>query len=258
MSSPSSSPAGAFSVSTFNVHWGGRLPGGHDEYDLAAACGQLDADVRVFQEVWGCPEEPSRLWVPAGFDVHELPMVRCPRPARFELPSPLAERVGDFSIVLATRFGLLERRVLELPVTPSDPRHHALACRLDTPLGPVWVVALHLTIGRLPLGSARQLRALARLAPTDGPVVLIGDHNLWRPPARAILGRRWTPAVKGKTWQSHRPRHQIDHIWVRGLGAAHGRVLPDLGSDHLAITATVTPAKNFPRTPQVLRSGADQ
>ena len=248
----------SFSVSTFNVHWGGRLPGGGEEYDLAAACRQLDADVRVFQEVWGCAEEPSRLWAPDGFEVHELPMVRRARPARFALSSPRAGRVGDFSIVLATRFRLLERRMLELPVTSSDPRHHALACRLNTPLGPVWVVALHLTIGMLPLGSARQLRALARLAPTDGPAVLVGDHNLWRPPARAILGRAWTPAVKGKTWPSPRPRHQIDHIWVRGLGAADGRVLPDMGSDHLAITATVTPARNLRRSPQVLGSAADR
>ena len=153
--------------------------------------------------------------------------------------------------------------MLELPRTRRDPRHHALACRLDTPLGEVWVVAVHLTIGMLPLGSARQLWAAGRLAPTDAPTVLIGDHNLWRPPAQALLGPRWTPAVKGKTWPSHRPRHQIDHIWVRGgLATADGRVLADLGSDHLPIAATVTPtgtsSEKLPGSPQVLRTAADQ
>jgi endonuclease/exonuclease/phosphatase (EEP) superfamily protein YafD len=49
----------------------------------------------------------------------------------------------------------------------------------------------------------------------------------------------FTLAVRGATWPAHRPRHQIDHIWVRGLAVVHGEVLAPVGSDHLALTATL-------------------
>lgn len=231
-----------FTVSSFNVHWGGRVPGGRTEYDLAAACRTFDADVRIFQEVWHHPEEPSRLWVPDDFTVHELAVAQWARPKRFELPAPLAGRVGTMNVVLATRFATLDRRILRMPAARRDPRREALALLLATPLGPVWVVAVHLTIGLLPLGSARQVRALGPQVPTDAPAVIAGDHNQWGPPARLLLGRAWRPAVKGKTWPAPRQRHQIDHIWTRGLASTGGRVLPDLGSDHLAVAATITAA----------------
>ncbi len=235
-------PPAGFTVSSFNVHWGGRFPHGRDTYDLAAACRTFDADVRVFQEVWDNEVERSRLWVPDGFTQHRLVVATWPRPARFELPSPEAERVGDFCIVLATRFDVLERRVLRLPATEKDPRCEALALRLTTPLGPVWVIAVHFTSGMVPLGSARQAWSLGRQVPNDGPAVIVGDHNLWGPPARLLYGAsRWRPAVRGKTWHTPRPRHQIDHIWTRGLRSTGGRVLPDLGSDHLPIAATIVP-----------------
>lgn len=235
-----SDPTPAFTVSSYNVHWGGRFPDGRVPYDLAAACRTFDADVRVFQEDWECPEEPSRLWVPEGFSLRRLPMARWRRPERFELPPEQAARAGHFGLALATRFEVLEERVLTLPHLERDPRCKALACRLATPLGPVWVVALHYTIALVPLGSAVQARALGRLVPRDGPAVIVGDHNLWGPPARLLYGwRTWRPAVRGKTWHTPRPRHQIDHIWTRGLGSTGGRVLGDLGSDHLPITATI-------------------
>ena len=248
----------SFSVATFNTHWGGREADGRGEYDLAAACRTIDADVRVFQEVWHHPDEPSRLWVPDGFVRHDLVMRRAPRPPWFELAEPQASRVGDFTLVIATPFPLVERRVVELYRTRKDPRHQALACRLDTPLGQVWIVAVHLTIGMLPLGSAIQLRSLVRRFEPAGPALIVGDHNLWRPPAQVIAGRHWKPAVKGKTWRADRPRHQIDHIWTRGLAATGGSVLPFLGGDHLAITATIVAAKDSASSPQVSGATADR
>lgn len=232
-----------FSVSSFNVHWGGRLPHGRTAYDLAAACRTFDTDVRVFQEDWDCPEEPSRLWAPDGFTFHRLTMAEWRRPERFELPPPEAGRVGGFGLAVATRFDVLEERILRLPHLERDPRCLALALQLATPIGAVWLVALHYTIAFVPLGAAVQTRALGRLVPGDGPAVIVGDHNLWGPPARLLYGwRTWRPAVKGKTWHTPRPRHQIDHLWTRGLRATGGRVLADLGSDHLPIAATVHPA----------------
>jgi endonuclease/exonuclease/phosphatase family metal-dependent hydrolase len=249
--------AASFTVSSFNTHWGGRDVSGRTEYDLPAACRALDTDVRVFQEVWDHPDELARLWLPDEFERHVLVMRRAPRPDHFELPEPQARRVGDFTLVVATRFPLLERRVIELFRTRKDPRHQALACWLDTPLGPTWVVAVHLTIGLLPLGSARQLRSLVPQIDRDGPAIIVGDHNLWRPPAHLIVGRRWSASVKGKTWPAHRPRHQIDHIWARGLRPTGGRVLYALGGDHLAVTATMMPPDKSLESPQVSEATAD-
>lgn len=247
-----------FTVSSFNTHWGGRRHDGRDDYDLAAASRALTADVRVFQEVWSHPDEPSPLWLPDGFTRREVAQRVAPRPDWFGLDEPRAGRTGDFALVLATSLPVLDERVLELYRPTKDPRHHALACRLATPLGEVWMVAVHFTIGLLPLGSALQLHSLVRQLDPSAPTVIAGDHNLWGPPARAVLGRGWRAAVKGKTWKAPRPRHQIDHIWVRGLAATAGRVLPAVGSDHRAVEATVVPLGFPSAAPQLPGVAADR
>jgi endonuclease/exonuclease/phosphatase family metal-dependent hydrolase len=44
--------------------------------------------------------------------------------------------------------------------------------------------------------------------------------------------------VRGKTWPSHRPHSQIDHLLVTpSVDALWGEVGPNLGSDHLPIRA---------------------
>ena len=44
--------------------------------------------------------------------------------------------------------------------------------------------------------------------------------------------------MRGKTWPSPHPRHQIDHLLVTpSVEVVRGEVLPDLGSDHLPIRA---------------------
>jgi endonuclease/exonuclease/phosphatase (EEP) superfamily protein YafD len=63
--------------------------------------------------------------------------------------------------------------------------------------------------------------------------------------------------VKGKTWPAQRPRHQIDHIWARGLRPIGGRVLQAMGGDHLAVTATMLAADKSSELPQVSEATAD-
>jgi endonuclease/exonuclease/phosphatase family metal-dependent hydrolase len=229
----------SFTVTSFNTHWGGRRHDGLADYDLAAVSRALDGEVRIFQEVWSHPDEPSPLWLPSGFERCQVVQRRAARPAAFALDADRVGRVGEFALVLATSLPVRDRRVLELYRPPRDPRRHALACLVDSPLGEVWVVAVHLSIGLLPLGAALQLRSLLRQLDGDAPMVIAGDHNLWGPPARAVLGPRWRAAVRGRTWPAPRPRHQIDHIWLRGLDATDGRVHAPVGSDHCAVSATI-------------------
>jgi endonuclease/exonuclease/phosphatase (EEP) superfamily protein YafD len=106
-----------------------------------------------------------------------------------------------------------------------------------TPLGELVVVAVHLVSKRIPIGPGRQVVTLRRALP-DGPAVVLGDHNLWAG-LTGLLMRGFTQAVHGATWPAPKVRHQIDHIWVRGATVVHGEVLPPLGSDHLAVTATL-------------------
>jgi endonuclease/exonuclease/phosphatase family metal-dependent hydrolase len=210
-------------VTTFNVHWGGRTPDGRATYDLAAASAGLPGTVRAFQEVWDHPAEPDRVSVPAGWHVEELVLNPAGR-------RPSATR-------LTSAHEVLDRRDIPLPPVGRDGRRAAIATHLATPLGDLLVVAVHLVSKRIPLGPGRQVRAL-RAALPDEPVVLLGDHNLWAG-LTGLLLPGLTLAVRGPTFPAPRPRHQIDHIWVRGLDVVRGDVLPPLGSDHLAVTATL-------------------
>jgi endonuclease/exonuclease/phosphatase family metal-dependent hydrolase len=225
-------------VSSLNVHWGGRRPDGRSTYDLAAAAAGLPGTVRVFQEVWDHPAEPDRIVVPAGWHVedHVLNPAR-PRPRRHQLPPEQQDRLGRVALRLMTAHPVLERWEIPLPPVGSDGRRAALATRLATPLGDLLVVGVHLVSKRIPVGPGRQVRALRAALPDDA-VVVAGDHNLWARLTGVLLAG-FTLAARGATFPASSPRHQIDHIWVRGLTVVSGEVLPDVGSDHLPITATL-------------------
>ncbi len=99
------------------------------------------------------------------------------------------------------------------------------------------VVSTHFS--HLEFGAVLQTRALRRgLPPVDRPAVLVGDMNMWGWTISAMAPRGWRRAVRGKTWPSTHPSHQIDHLLVTpSVEVVRGEVLPDLGSDHLAIRA---------------------
>src|SRR5262249_19064714 len=125
-----------------------------------------------------------------------------------------------------------------VPYDPT-PERGALHLELDLPDATVDLVAVHLT-SRLPYGPPVQLRRLLPQLPAPGrPAVLVGDCNFWGPGVVACLPG-WRRAVRGRTWPAHRPHSQIDHVLVRsGAVAIAGEVLPDVGSDHRPVRATV-------------------
>jgi endonuclease/exonuclease/phosphatase family metal-dependent hydrolase len=48
----------------------------------------------------------------------------------------------------------------------------------------------------------------------------------------------YSPAVNGRTYPAHRPLLQLDQMLTSGaVRASDGRVLPPVGSDHVAIRA---------------------
>lgn len=220
-----------FTVTSFNVHIDGMLTDFSAPYDLGACTASLPGEIRVFQEVGDRPHVGARLSLPDDFEIHSLAVF--PNLAQ-EPGSDLPPLSGH--VVVATTFPLLERREIPVPPAAGDPRDRVLALKLDVGGSPLWFVGVHLTTGALPFGSFRQLRALRAVLP-EGPMVIAGDHNLWYPPSQQVLGPAFKAAVRGKTWPARRPRHQIDHIWARGVEVLSGELLPVTPSDHLPITA---------------------
>ncbi len=96
----------------------------------------------------------------------------------------------------------------------DDEPRAALAAVIETPSGPMSVIATHLSF--VPGWNVAQLREIVRWARTlPGPRVLLGDLNLPGPVAR--LTSRWTPAGRLATYPSWKPRVQLDHVLLDGL-----------------------------------------
>lgn len=230
-----------FSLATFNTHYGvrpARTPPA-EPYDMLAAFRALDADVIVLQEVW----RPDRRRGPVddaadalGLTVTFEPTGSATTDARW--PHLAADGGGESGIAVLTRRPLRRIRVLAVGPTFLDPapRRTALDVELDIDGTPLRLVAVHLT-SRLPHGPPIQLRRLARLLPPSGtPTVVAGDHNFWGPGVVGLMPG-WKRAVRGRTWPTRAPHSQIDHVLIRpgDIEAIDGRVLPDLGSDHLPL-----------------------
>lgn len=235
-------------LATFNMH-GGVVPHHislprpgfrkrphRGEYAALEAITALDADVIVLQETYRPDSGPSLVDAAAerlGFSAHEVVFGR-----GVLTPWPHLGRTGDADAGLAilTRLPVLSRSELPIRRVTLDPAPTRLALQLSLDVGSATLdlVGVHLT-SRLPHGPPIQLRALARLVAALGrerPAVIAGDMNFWGPPVASLLPG-WRRAVRGRTWPSHRPHSQIDHVLTRGavdvLGA---EILGPVGSDH--------------------------
>ena len=180
-----------------------------------------------------------------------------PRPAA--LPRDMAEQdgwhilpfgapggsLGWHGNAMLARPGLTLRDSGHIDLPGLEPRG-AVRADLDTELGPVRVIGLHLGLVRRYrlLQLAAILRALARLPPL--PTVLAGDFNEWGSPAAldaATQGLHFvrTPA----SFPAPRPVARLDRIalspdWqVSGTGALMARPAP-IASDHLPVWADLS------------------
>jgi len=119
-----------------------------------------------------------------------------------------------------------------------------VAMQVDTPDGPVWVVALHLHWA-YPFGQVAQVRQMrAALQELEGPVVLGGDFNMvpWSNTMRVITSATGTRRI-GAPKQTlplfdglyNLP---IDHVLVNANNRpADIWMRPQLGSDHFGLLA---------------------
>ena len=78
----------------------------------------------------------------------------------------------------------------------------------------------------------------ASLPPLAGPAAFAGDMNMWGWLAARMAGPAWRRAVRGRTYPSHRPHSQTDHILVTPpVTVVSSEVLPRAFSDHRPIRA---------------------
>ena len=235
-----------FTLATYNMHYGLRprgprmdLPG--YAYDVQAACKRIDADVILLQELWRADNHPNDVDVVAeelGYELHELPLCRASIEPKLRAARP---GHGTWGLGVLTRFPVVDERHLPIGGIPFDGvgDRQALQLTLSVDGTTVDVVDLH-SSARIPHGPLVHLQRLRPQLPSvwsNG--VVAGDFNCWGPPVTAILGG-WRRAHTGATWPAHRPHSQLDHILVsRTVDVVSGEVVPDVGSDHRPVRATL-------------------
>lgn len=142
--------------------------------------------------------------------------------------------------------GMLSRfapeRVDEHRLPGAIPGRGALVVRFGSGDASLWVVVLHLALGRR--ARFQQLRYIAHLVSAHRDVVVMGDLNAgpdsnelteFRKHAGLVL-----PDGRPRTFPSWRPQRSIDHILVTpSLRVTDYRALSSTVSDHLPIALTL-------------------
>jgi endonuclease/exonuclease/phosphatase family metal-dependent hydrolase len=234
-------------ITSFNCHAGlqARRNGVCKPYDLDAVLHGFDTDVIVLQESWtpdGGTAAVRRFADDVGAQLFELRFGR----ARLD-PWPHVPRggegVGDVGLAIVSRVPAELRGRLAVGTVPGDatPERGGLHVVLDVGGRAVDLIGVHLS-SRLPYGPPTQMRRLRWQLPNeDRPAIVAGDFNFWGPGVTTFLPG-WIRTVRGRTWPASRPHSQIDHILVRtgdGFEVADHEVLPEVGSDHRPVRATL-------------------
>jgi endonuclease/exonuclease/phosphatase family metal-dependent hydrolase len=235
------------SVGSFNLHMG-RGYGGHDApfYDVVAAAKEVDTDLLVLQEAW-VPDDPDvdgnveEIASALGYEVaatFAVARATCDDQVR------LAGREGDagdgdWIIAVLSRLPVASAEVVPLaPQLPRDPARRAvLRVAVDIGGSTFTVVGTHMPLLKDPVWRlGPSLRAV--LPPTTEAAAFAGDMNMWGWCIDRLAPRGWRRAVRGRTYPSHRPHSQTDHILVTPVvEVVEALVVPQTRSDHRPVTA---------------------
>lgn len=261
---------GTLRIASFNVHMG--VDGWGRHFDVLAECQALDADVLILQEAWtpddgspgtaalvaSCPGyhvvaeahlararlfEPvattSIRWGPSLGQVRKTLRLDDERWKMAAGPRDRTAEHGRWGVAVVARVDCRDPQVLELGKLRRDPAKRAVV-RCTTDLGGRELVVHGTHMSHISHLSPAQYRRLARLLPPlDTPALLAGDMNMWGPPASSFFSG-WRRAVIGRTWPSHRPHSQLDHILVTpAVAVIDARVARSSGSDHRPVVATL-------------------
>lgn len=150
---------------------------------------------------------------------------------------------GDYGQMLISRFPLRSHEIRDISFGEREPRR-AIRAEVETPLGPLTVVATHL--GLSINERRRQARMLIELAAGEAAAVVLGDFNDWFWPnsVRGVLSRILAGRTRFRTFPSVCPLLRLDRIYCRPR-AALVRSFVDRSaralSDHLPVIADLRP-----------------
>jgi endonuclease/exonuclease/phosphatase family metal-dependent hydrolase len=150
---------------------------------------------------------------------------------------------GDYGQMLISRWPFRSHSERDISFPEREPRR-AISAEVDTPAGPLRVVATHLGLS---LRERRtQVRALIELAGNEGPAVVIGDFNdwFWAGSVRAMLSRRLNGRTHYRTFPARFPLLRLDCVYCRPAGALVASFVDRAAyalSDHLPVIADLDP-----------------
>jgi endonuclease/exonuclease/phosphatase family metal-dependent hydrolase len=225
-------------VATYNVHrWSGlgTANRGPDPERASFVISELGADVLALQEVI----RPF-----AGED----PLVRLADQLRLHLAfvTTRIHRLGELGNAILARWPIASASLLDLNFSRIE-RRTAVAAQLTSNAGPLSLVATHLAL--VDRTRHRQVRHLLDHPQLQGPVLLLGDMNLWRTNDKATKTlEAELPTHSEIDWPASfpaaRPVLALDRIYARGAKVlevrAHASPAARRASDHLPVVARVS------------------
>lgn len=149
---------------------------------------------------------------------------------------------GEYGQALFSRWPMRDCEVRDISYLEREPRR-AIRSEIDTPSGPLRVIATHLGLS---LGERRSQAAalLDLIGDTPAVTVVMGDFNdwLWAGSVRKVLAHAMPGRTRHRTFPSICPMLHLDRIYcrprkslVRGFTNPSARAI----SDHLPVIADV-------------------
>ncbi|SEP70970.1 Metal-dependent hydrolase, endonuclease/exonuclease/phosphatase family [Faunimonas pinastri] len=219
---------------TWNIHAGIGPDGVRDLARIVALIRRHDPDIVALQEVdsrHDAPgEEPAFAFLKRSLGLHAV------EARAITVPD------GDYGHMLISRFPVCGMQVHDISIARREPRR-AIEARVDTPQGPLTVVAVHLGLKlRERRQQAERLADMVRRA--EGPVAMLGDFNEWQGlgAVRRLAAAGLPERTHHRTFPASRPMLKLDRIFARPAGLLVSTRTDPAGrgaSDHLPLIADI-------------------
>lgn len=156
---------------------------------------------------------------------------------------PISGPDREYGIALFSRFPIVSAERIDLAYRRREPRT-AIDAWLETPLGPLRVLATHFGLSRVErsMQITRLLEAIGNEPPQR--TVVTGDFNDWRLPGE--VGRRFLAGFPGqiapRSFPARWPLFCLDRVLLSSdlTGSHIACSLPVVASDHRAVVCRVT------------------
>ncbi len=227
---PRDAHGGSFKVATYNVHRSIGIDGVRDLERTARVIKETGAHIIALQEVEELLEDPHTLASLTGMT------------AISGMTLETADR--RFGNILLTDFEIRSAEVVDISWGRREPRS-IIDVMIETPGGePLRCLATHLGLSSRERKHQHRLIAALLSKHWEGPTLLMGDLNEWRPYAPALrrIDRLLGPSLGRRSFPSRLPLLPLDRIWIspnRMLQsvAAHRTPISQAASDHLPVVA---------------------